>query len=67
MKIKKKEYEKTLRDEYWRGVEAGIKFAQRNPDMAQDFNISKIRATSEMATKALVKLGEGLREVFKER
>ena len=41
MKIKKKEYKRKLKDEYWRGVEAGINFAKARPDAVNDFDINQ--------------------------
>lgn len=64
MKIKKKHYEKALRDEYWRGVDAGIKFALKDPDMARKYNGAQLRAQVEVINGALAKLGEQLAKVF---
>jgi hypothetical protein len=64
MKIKKKNYERELQDSYWRGVEAGIKFAKERPDLADNFNVAQTRAIIDKAQKAFTKMGEGLIKVF---
>ena len=64
MKIKKKEYKRKLKDEYWRGVEAGINFAKARPDIVNDLDINQIRSGTEKATKAFEKLAKRLVELF---
>lgn len=64
MKIKKKDYRKALRDEYWRGVDAGIKYALDNPDRAKIFNGVLLRQQIDSMNGALAKLGAQLATVF---
>ena len=42
MKIKKKEYKRKLKDEYWRGVEVGINFAKARPDIVNDLEFGEL-------------------------
>lgn len=65
MKIKKKRYKKELDDAYWRGVDAGIRFAQERPDMAENFNIEQTRATTSKLQKVFASIGESLTKAFK--
>ena len=37
MKIKKKDFDKTIDDTYWDGVQAGIRFALYNPTEAEKY------------------------------
>ena len=62
MKIKKKRYKNELKDAYWRGVDAGIRFAKERPDMAESFNVEQIRATADKIQKAFGNLGESIRK-----
>ena len=64
MKIKKKTYQKELKDSYWRGVEAGIRYAKERPDVVNDYDISTIRATTEKAQEVLKMLCETFRKTF---
>lgn len=64
MKIKKKEYKKELQDSYWRGVEAGIKFAKERPDLADNFNVTQTRAIIDKVQKVFTEMGEGLIKAF---
>jgi len=66
MKIKKKNYERELQDSYWRGVEAGIKFAKERPDLADNFNVTQMRAIIDKAQKVFTEIGEGLIKAFKD-
>ena len=65
MKIKKKKYEKDLEDAFWRGVDAGIRFAKARPDMAESFSVEQIREMADKIQKAFGNLGEGIRKAFK--
>lgn len=65
MKIKKKRYKKELNDAYWRGVDAGIRFAKERPDMAENFNVEQLRETADKIQKAFGNLGESIRNAIK--
>lgn len=64
MKIKKKRYEKELQDAYWRGVDAGIKYALNDPERAKRFNGAQLRAQIETINGAIAKLGARLAKAF---
>lgn len=65
MKIKKKRYKKELDDAYWRGVDAGIRFALEKPDLAESFNVEQIRAITSKLQKVFASIGESLTKAFK--
>ena len=66
MKIKKKEYQKQLKDHYWDGVNAGMKFALNNPDDARRYidRTEALRTIVEKATKAFEGLGKAISNLF---
>ncbi len=67
MKIKKKEYKKRLKDEYWRGIELGMRFALDNPDTAEKYrdNIPKMRYEVERASEVMEKVANAITNLFK--
>ena len=56
MKIKKSEYRKVLDDKYWEGVEAGMKVAINDPELAKKYvdNISSLRFQVDRIAKPLI-------------
>ena len=67
MKIKKKEYKKRLKDEYWRGIELGMRFALDNPDTAEKYrgNIPQMRYEVERASEVMEKVTNAITNLFK--
>lgn len=66
MKIKRKDYEKQLIDEYWRGIEAGINFALDNPKMAEKYrnNTQMLKSFVDKATIAFQNVGKAITKAF---
>ena len=62
MKIKKKEFNKQLKDKYWQGVELGVKFALDNPDKAEKYrdNIPQMRYEVECAEAVMEKVANAV-------
>lgn len=65
MKIKKKEYQKQLADEYWKGVKLGMRFALDHPEDAKKHvdNIENMRRIVEKTSKAFEPLIEGIKKM----
>lgn len=64
MKIKKKEYYKQLDDRYWKGVNAGIKFAIDNPETAKNY-INRTEALRIITKKASDAFGNLAKNLYK--
>lgn len=69
MKIKRKDYEKQLIDEYWRGIEAGINFALDNPKMAEKYrnNTQMLRSFVDKATITFQNVAKAITKAFQIR
>lgn len=69
MKIKRKDYEKQLIDEYWRGIEAGINFALDNPKMAEKYrnNTQMLRSFVDKATIIFQNVAKAITKAFQIR
>ena len=67
MKIKKKDYEKQLADNYWNGVKAGINYALDHPEEAEKYRnrTEMLRKFTEQSAAAMRKLSETLSTLFK--
>ena len=67
MKIKKKEYQKQLDDAYWKGVNAGMKFALNNPEEARKYvdKSEALRRIAQTAMEALKPLTNAINNLFK--
>ena len=67
MKIKKTEYEKKLDDKYWEGVEAGIKFALQNPNVALKYadNIPALRTVVKNISNVVKNAADAISRLFR--
>ena len=67
MKIKKSEYEKKLDDKYWEGIEAGIKFALQNPNIALKYvdNIPALRIAVKHMSNVVKNASDAISRLFR--
>lgn len=65
MKIKKKEYQKQLADEYWKGVRSGMRYALDHPEEAKRSvdNIENMRRIVEKTSKAFEPLINAIKKI----
>ena len=66
MKIKKKEYQKQLDDRFWKGVNAGMKFALNNPEEAKKYidRTEALKIIVERTSKAFEALTNAINKLF---